>query len=218
MTYNPEFIDFIDSEEKLFKYYGFKSKNFNVWNLRSKLYGNPNLAFYVEHYIEKINKNEVDWDSLASNLALTHILIKNIDNIVFYDDDDEAYMVSTDYPKKYSVSSQSICANRNPLVMEIIKNKIKFFGRNGMQVLSANPNAIEILKKHPKKVYRSIHKLASGQKPLTTLYNSTQLYKNYTTFTKTIHNFTTILYKNIYKAQQNLCTTIHKPLKKNLHF
>jgi hypothetical protein len=36
--------------------------------------------------------------------------------------------------------------------MEIIKKKIKFFGRNGMRVLSANPNAIEILKKHPKKV------------------------------------------------------------------
>jgi hypothetical protein len=148
MTYNPEFIDFIDSEEKLFKYYGFKSKNFNVWNLRSKLYGHPSLVFYVEHYIEKINKNEVDWDSLASNSSLTHILIKNINKIVFYDDDDEHYMVSTRYPKKYSVRSQSICANRNPLVMEIIKNKIKFFGRNGMQVLSANPSAIEILKKN----------------------------------------------------------------------
>ena len=59
-----------------------------MFGIRSKLYGNPSLVFYVEHYIEKIDKNEVDWDQLASNPALTHILIKNIDNIVFYDDDD----------------------------------------------------------------------------------------------------------------------------------
>ena len=152
MTYNPEFIDFIDSEEKIFKYYGIKVEDFYIWSLRRKIFSDPSLVFYAEHYFEKIDKKDVDWDKLAANPALTHILIKNIKNIVFYDDDDDHYMVWVNYPKKYSVRSEAICANTNPQVMEIIKKKIKFFGRHGMQVLSANPSAIEILKKHPKKV------------------------------------------------------------------
>jgi len=148
MTYNPEFIDILDTKEKIYKYYQVEyHKDANIsneslnWNVWSSISRDASSLPIIEHYPEKIC-----WNSLAQNPGAVYLLEKNLKNIILADDNDDEYLLSNDYPDKIIINTQVIC--ENPNAINFIEKKLKYIGRNGWLYLSANPNAIELIKKN----------------------------------------------------------------------
>lgn len=142
---NPKFISLINNNmDKI------------DWTMLSM---NPNAISILEN-----NQDKIDWEYLAYNINAINLLKNNINKIDWFviSQNENAIDIIKDNLNKIDIVS--LCDNTNKEVFEIINNKINAqdfndFNENHIFVgikwfaLSRNPNAIELLKKHPNKVH-----------------------------------------------------------------